>query len=299
MSNDATSSRHSVLLIGGPDAGKTNYVFRLWLAIKSNVSFLHSERLPDNLEYLEAGASDLLRGDFAPHTPSDVHNQCVIPIRYSNASGETCGDLIVPDCSGEQWLGIYRKREWTEKWDQLIKEGCGCLLFVRVDSDQIVAPLDWISCAALYGKPLDEGAPDPESIAPTQIVLTDWIQCLRQAFTAKVRGQYRPRIGVIVGAWDLVPEDRKALGPTAYIAKEFPLLGQFMEANEESFQFAVFGLSVVGGDLKNEPAFRKSYLDGEPLSSGYIVHSLDESVVSIPDLTVPVAWALGLYQADK
>ena len=61
-------NKPSVLLIGGPDAGKTNYLGRLWIAINSNAGLLRKDGLPDDLAYLEEVANELLQGRFAPHS---------------------------------------------------------------------------------------------------------------------------------------------------------------------------------------------------------------------------------------
>ena len=54
---------------------------------------------------------------------------------------------MVPDCFGEKWMDVCRKREWSNEWEELINEDCGCLVFLRVESEQIVPALDPITCA--------------------------------------------------------------------------------------------------------------------------------------------------------
>ena len=246
MASETIRASRSVVLIGGPDAGKTNYICRLWLAIKSANGLLRPAGLPDHLDYLEAGAEELLGGNFAPHTPSGVHHECVIPFEHASTSGTTKGQLVVPDCPGESWIQVYKTRHWSDMWERLIEEGCGCLVFLRADSDQIIPHLDWINCVELFGKPLDESAPEYDT--PTQVVITDWLQCLRQAFTRRVRGNYMPRIGIVIAAWDLLPTDQQQARPDDYLNENFPLLSQFIRANGHRFHFATFGLSVMGGD---------------------------------------------------
>ena len=141
----------SVLLVGGPDTGKTNFLCRLGLAIFEKTGRLHADGLPEELEYLKAGVDKILSGEFAPHTPHDVINRIVIPVKDSIGMKSFRGSLVVPDCSGEQWQNLYRKREWSEDWEDIITDLCSCLLFVRIDSDENVNPLDWISCEKLLG----------------------------------------------------------------------------------------------------------------------------------------------------
>jgi hypothetical protein len=291
------NNAQAVLLIGGPDAGKTNFLIRLWLAIRKKTGRLRAEGIPADLEYLETGVDKLLRGEFAPHTPREVHNRIVIPVKESNA-GESHATLIIPDCSGEEWLAIYRKREWSQEWEDVVSDTCGCLLFVRVDSDQNITPLDWITCTKVFGSPMN--LPDSpengggEHETPTQVIMTDWLQCLRRAFTERVGGFFRPRIGIIVAAWDRIPMEQQHLGPEKYLDTNFPMFKQFIDTNEDYFNFAIFGVSIVGGDLRNAPGFREEYLKGDPHKTGYVVHCLKGVVEKANDLTIPVVWAMGL-----
>lgn len=285
-------ARRAVLLVGGPDAGKTNYLVRLWLAIDRKIGRLQADRSPDDLEYLMSGAEIQLGGKFVPHTPREVNNRSVIPVRDANTTEGVSGTLIVPDYSGEEWMEIYRKREWSEDWESLISDVCGCLLFVRVDSNQLVSPLDWVTCEKTFSSVPAAMSYSPESGTPTQAVLVDWLQCLRQAFTDRVGGHFRPRIGIVIAAWDLVPADRQADGPDRYLAAEFPMLEQFMQSNTDRFNFGVFGVSIFGGDPENEPDFLAKYLN-DPIKAGYVIQSVNGVVNRSGDLTLPVAWAMG------
>lgn len=298
MENTSLPKSHSVLLVGGPDAGKTNFLCRLALVIFGKQGRLQADRLPEELEYLRTGADKILTGEFVPHTPHDVLNRSVIPVKEVDSEGDFHGQLVVPDCSGERWLNIYRQREWSEDWETVISDACSCLLFLRVDSDQTIAPLDWVSCEKLLGSPTDVsdsiGNPEAEQIPPTQVVLVDWLQCLRRAFTERVGGSYRPRLGIIVAAWDLVPQDQQDSDPDDYVKLNFPLLWQFKLTNTSRFEFATFGVSIVGGDLNDASGFRKEYLKSDPQKAGYVVHSLRGLISKSSDITIPVAWAMGL-----
>jgi len=243
----------SVLLIGGTDAGKSNFLFRVWIAIDEGRGLLAKNGLPKEFEYLRAGAEELLRGKFAGHTSKEVQERVVVPLRSTRPDGPT-GTVVVPDMPGEQTLTICRRREWSADWEDHISSGCACLLFVRAGSDEVVAPLDWAACFALYGAPAVAPPTDAEEVnpatvppQPTQVVLVEWLQFLRRAFTAVAGGAFRPRVGIVVSAWDAVPTDQQEAGPASYIRDNFPMLNQFLEAHADRFDFRVFGVSVVAG----------------------------------------------------
>ena len=67
---------------------------------------------------------------------------------------EIVGTLIVPDLPGEQILSVYRNRRWSQEWEDKIGPGCGCLLFIRIDSRELIQPLDWITCETRCGGPV-------------------------------------------------------------------------------------------------------------------------------------------------
>ena len=56
MSKKSSSDHEAVLLIGGPDAGKSNFLFRLWIAIDAGQGALVKDGLPSELDYLSGGA---------------------------------------------------------------------------------------------------------------------------------------------------------------------------------------------------------------------------------------------------
>jgi hypothetical protein len=303
MNMEKQEQARSVLLIGVQDAGKTNFLSRFWLSLEAEDGILTRAGLPSDIDYLKTGADHLLKGEFAPHTPHDVHDKTEIPVKTTSGGHEFFGSLVVPDLPGEQVLSVFQTRQWSGEWEDQIRSGCGCLLFVRVDSPELIAPLDWMNCPGQLGSPLPEVSPEKDQTGkakpPTQVVLVDWLQFLRKAFTERVSGSYKPRVGIVVAAWDLAPNEQKAAGPEAWIASNLPLLSQFVQANDDQFEFAYFGVSVASGDLAADAGFKADYLKGDPRRAGEVVHSLSGAVEASTDITLPVAWALGFAPATK
>lgn len=288
----------SVLLVGGPDTGKSNYLFRLWLAIDEGAGSLEKSRLPDEIGYLRGGAELLMSGEFAKHTSRDVHEQVVIPVR-SLREPQRSGLLRVPDMAGEKIQHVYKQRQWGDEWEASISKHCSCLLFVRVGSALTVPALDPSIWLEAFGAPLDPkgGGPqgDVQYATPTEVVLTDWLQFLRRAFTDKVGGRYRPRIGVVVTAWDALRAGDEDIAPNAYLAREMPLLSQFLDSAKEQFSVQIFGVSILSGDVGLDPEAKERVTAGRPTDYGYSVHALSGPFKKDSDVAVPVTWALGWY----
>src|ERR1039458_5416530 len=113
-------TNNSVLLLGGPDAGKSNFLFRLWIAIDQGQGVLTKDGLPSDLEYLRGGAERLLEGEFAERTSKEVQERVVVPVKCTGGVTRTGGTLVVPDAAGAQALGIFRRRQWVGAWEELI-----------------------------------------------------------------------------------------------------------------------------------------------------------------------------------
>jgi hypothetical protein len=283
------STPSNVIFVGGPGSGKSNYLFRTWIAIERNTGRLVPNGLPAELAYLHNGAATLLDGQFAPHTSKDTRELCEVPIAERERP-DFASTLVIPDATGELWLDLYSKREWPLQWDKLVTAHCGFVLFICVGSPHNVAPMDWIACERFYGSGVK---PEPTDV-PTQVLLVEWLQILRSIANKNVGGSYKPRLSVVITAWDRVPSDRRQESPQNYLETEFPLLAQFIRAGAHGFHAKVFGLSIVGGDLQRDSEFRHRYLRSEPSILGYSVW--DAKIASEPngDVLMPIYWALGL-----
>jgi len=279
----------NIIFIGGPSSGKSNYLFRTWIAIERDKGRLVKNGLPDDLEYLHDGASILLDGKFAPHTSKDTRQLCQIPIALRGDPG-SASMLFVPDATGELWLDLYSKREWPVQWDELVTKSCGFVLFICVGSPHNVAALDWITCERFYGS----GVPPQATGVPTQVLLVEWLQILLSITKRKIGCSYMPRLSVVVTAWDRVPADRRQEDPQEYLETEFPLLAQFIRAGAHGFDAKVFGVSIVGGDLELDPEFHKEFMRSEPSNLGYSFSGTLNVTDRRGDVLTPIYWALGL-----
>jgi hypothetical protein len=293
-------NNRAVLLIGGPDTGKSNFLFRAWTQIDSSTGLVVKDGLPADVEYLQSGVEFQLRGEFAVHTSQEVQVISNIPIR-SQSDPHKNALLVVPDINGEQINRIYHERKWSFDWESLITESTAYLFFVRVNSQQTIAPLDWIAWHKLYcGTPApipsaDRQASESAKIVekkvetPTQVVLVDWLQFILKTVHDKHSQAVRPKVGIVVTAWDCVAIDFQG-GPSEWIKENMPLLHQFCITNESVFEFSFFGTSIFSGDPINDLEFKAEISQKDPRKLGYIRHSSDNR--KSDDFTIPITWAL-------
>ncbi|WP_367395151.1 hypothetical protein [Cupriavidus sp. Agwp_2] len=277
--------------MGYPDAGKSNYIFRLWLAIRDGKKRdLLPDGSPDEAEYLNTGVQTQLGGAFAGHTPAATQEFSRIPVISKGNKVK----LILPDRPGEDWLRVYRERRWPEAWEKLVDANTSCLIFLRIHSKNNRSLIDWMTVQQAYGNRGNFARPSTafEDVEPTQVVLVEWIQMLSMLYKRQTSEGVRPRIGIVLSAWDLLSQDDAALGPRGYMESEYGFLADFLESNSDRFEFEVFGVSLYGGDFKHQAAFKKDFLDGDPSKLGYVLRQSGATITESDDLTVPIMWAL-------
>jgi hypothetical protein len=280
-------SSQSIMLIGGPDSGKTNYLARLWKALQSGSGRLKSVEAPD-IKYVEDALAHLLQGSFAPRSEKNIEEsrRDFVVTMALQSSGQQI-KIVVPDVTGELWKDAVSSSELTEEWMNQLKDSSGALLFVRVLSDLNVAPLDWVTARDLLKMDWAE-SPHQEESMPTQVLLCELLRFLQLTLRKRSNGGV-PRVAIVITAWDRLDAEAKALGPSAYIEKQYPLFSGKLE-DVSSLDIKLFGTSVVGGDLEADPAFRQRFFEGDLNTSGYVVQEIDGKVREELDLTLPIAW---------
>lgn len=277
----------SIMLIGGPDSGKTNYVGPLWQALDAKSGALHAAEQPDDISFVLNITEHIYAGYFAPRTEHSDERRDFEVIVAATPGGPRAR-IVVPDISGELWRNAVIDSELDSEWMDELERADGALLFVRVDSDQDVQPLDWVTSRTL----LERNGDNKEPGLPTQVMLCELIRFLEISLAKREDGTL-PRLAVVVTAWDLVDTETFERGPLAYLAREYPLVAGKL-TDLKSLNVLVFGLSSVGGDLKNDPVYRQAFLEDGPDGKGWAAVEDQGGWRKDRDITLPIAWAVGL-----
>lgn len=280
-------ARDSIIMIGAPDSGKTNFLGRLWGALKSENACLRATQQPDDVRYVFDALTHLLQGRFAPRTDTNVNvdeSHCSIQVAWEREGKTEHAELVVPDVSGELWEDVVQTNELPATWLTSVRQSIGALLFVRVDSPLRIPSLDWVTARAR----LEVGGEDAESQIPTDVQLCEFLRFL-ELFLGKDAHVSKPRVAVLVAAWDIVDEGRSQQGPKAYLRHEFPLFA-YRLSDISMVEVKIFGVSVVGGDFRDE-AFKDRFLAGDVNEFGYVVTE-PGARSHRDDVTTPVRWVL-------
>ena len=238
---------HSI--IGLPRSGKTTFLAALWHLIDAGEvsTKLVLDKLVGDHQHLNKIVEAWRRCEEVPHTSMAAEVSVSIHVREQSTGRAAI--LGFPDLSGESFERQLTTRTCRPTYIENFEDAGGILLFLNADRAH-----DGLTILDLG--PVLEGVPDAErlgqisewsqKLVPEQVQLVELLQfLLRPPFRRGKR-----RIAVIVSAWDVVPEPRPS--PADWLARELPLLNQFLVTNSGSFEFQVYGVSAQGGDVTSE-----------------------------------------------
>ena len=285
-------SSSNVILVGGPDTGKTNFIGRLWIALQTGNSAISTSGVPEEIEYVEDVVAHLHQGRFAPRTeqkPEVEQGSVTIPLDVRNSGGTVETSLCIPDVSGEVWKKAVETNELPPGWMARLEGAFAALLFVRVLSATNASPTDWVNEPKLM-RHQEQGQQD---VVPTQVMLCELLRFLELKLADRPAGR-RPRVAVVVTAWDLLDEDRSCAGPRAYLQEEYPLFAGRL-SDVDRCEVMVFAVSILGGDPVGDEGFREGLLDSGFDRAGYVRFDNDGEVRENHDVSLPVAWATGAW----
>jgi hypothetical protein len=277
-----------IILVGGPETGKTNYLGRLWIALRAKKFQLKSTLTPENITYVDGIAEHVLQGKFAPRT-EDTNMAREFQATISSVDGTAVTDIVVPDMKGEIWQIAVRTLEIPPIWLNALKESNSAVVFLRARSPLIVQPLDWVVSQTLIRGGIIQQFQDDE--VPTQVSIMELLRFLDENLRRDRQGLL-PKVALVVTAWDVLDFDEKKAGPMAYIEQEFPLLAARLK-DQLTIDVKVFGSSIVGGDLENDEDFMNKFLaDGDIHKCGYVICDTEKGIIEEKDVTEPIRWLL-------
>jgi hypothetical protein len=131
----------------------------------------------------------------------------------------------------------------------------------------------------------DEGKPTK---IPTQIALCEYLRFLEFGLK-RTPGGPKPRVAVLVAAWDRLDKEKRVQGPMAYLQTQYPMFAGRLE-DIDTLEVKTFGVSVVSGDF-SDPAFKAKFFEEGLKSAGYVVID-DNPAEFVSDLTLPVSWVM-------
>jgi len=282
---------HSI--IGLPFSGKTTFLAALWHLIDAGE--IETRLVLDHLEgdkrYLNSIAKSWRECKRVGRTSMSGEVDVSIHARIVQTGQQIV--LGFPDLSGESFARQFAtRRAKTDYVEGFNREG-GMLLFISANKstdgltiadlgpellDAVEAP-DTTANEGIATQPAVDALVDWKyEMVPQQAQLVDLLQML-QSTPFEIR---RRKLAVIVSAWDVVPDPD--LRPAQWLAREMPLVFQYLAHNPESFDFKVWGVSAQGGDISGGD--RQKLLSMTPSER---VRCIGEESQS-SDITAPISW---------
>lgn len=266
-----TTPSHHILLIGLPGSGKTSFLGALWFMVNQTHigCSLTLKTLDGDSKYPNEIRDAWLAYEPVPRNFVDKEKMVSMALKSRSGAGEV--GLTFPDVSGESFRYQWAKRQLKTSFDALLRKASGGIMFVGPNTiikphlihsveelataieDPLLTAGPNVDAAQVVAKPWDIEK------APTQVQLVELLQIMssRDHFTPRFR------IAVVVSAWDEL--EGLQMTPSEYVSTELPLLSQFVQSNEDLFEFTFYGLSAQGAryaspvftskDLKDLPAF--------------------------------------------
>lgn len=282
------STPANLLFIGLPGSGKTTFLAALWHVLndRSSATSLKLTKLSGDRTYLNQITKEWRECSQVLRT--NLQTEQVV-ILHLDGDGFGAFDLSIPDLAGEAFKHQLTDRRMSHRHDAFVQEATGVMLFLHPDvqkgtqlvvARRLEAELSGAheedATAASAGV---DNAWSPE-LLPTQVKLVELLQFVLE------RTQRKLRVAVVVSAWDLVDN----LGaPHEFVARELPLLQQFLVTNDDLFEYSVFGVSAQGGDI-TVAAEKQTLLDLEDALKRIKVRQEQQTS---QDITKPIAWLLG------
>jgi hypothetical protein len=286
---------HNFLLIGLPSTGKTSFLAALWYAIQQNESptGLVLKRLEGDNAYPNKIRDAWLA--FKPVGRNPTDSESFVSMRLKRSSSDEEAHLTFPDVSGESFKQQWTSRQLPASYEKCLREANGGILFIHPDSikhplrieevDDLAALIDdsvAVELAAPAGPPpAASHVPWDIEKASTQVQLVELLQFMmgRPAFR-------RPfRLVIAVSAWDLVAPSK--IRPEDWVARELPLLRQFLSAHRKTFEVSFYGVSAQGGKYEGED--KKAMETKLPATR---IEVVGEGVKNKHDITEPLLWLM-------
>lgn len=277
------SPSRSILLIGGPNTGKTHFGGQLLGRLQLEQAKLRMRSEPESIVPFEEVLRRLAQGLAADHTSVNTYEEIILPLAHPEGDRV---DIVWPDYGGEQIRLMMNQRRVNDVWKERIRESDGWLLFIRpsilhAQDDIFTRPLHELTASGEV-----DSAPYEWTSQAFYIELLQLLLYVRGLGTLTRAAE--PHLGVVLSCWDELDEKDQALPPPVLLRQEMPLVSAFLASTWQAPSLAVVGLSSLGRPLSKENE-DEGYIEQGPETFGYVVQP-DSEYTS--DLTVPIQWLL-------
>lgn len=274
-----------LLLLGGPNSGKTHYAGQLYGRLRRRPGLLRlreSVGTPSDLTVLQEVLGCLENGHTADHTSAETFAEVSLPL--IDSKGRSI-NLRWPDYGGEQLSSVVDQRAVPDSWRARLQRADCWVLLIRLHIETTYPEaLQQLVHRASEGN----GDEAPRSSWDANARWVELLQILLHvAGIGTVAGIRAPRLAVLLSCYDELSREERS--PWQALAERLPMLSSFIDVNWLPEARSVWGLSALGKALDKESA-DECFLDKGPEHQGWVVGP--EGGAADPDLTRPLSWLL-------
>lgn len=276
----------NILIIGGPNAGKTHFGGQLYGRLNSRLFKykISSSNRPADLTIFNDVLNKLYEGKRAAHTEGSANNSIELKIESESESDIT---FSFPDYAGEQVNLIIDNRRVNTIWKEYIDESSSWILFVRLDDIDKIEDI------------INRGIPSPEELKKRNnksppVRLSDaaqFVELLQTLLYIKKISSLskisRPNLTIVLSCWDVLKQKEGAI-PLELLKDRLPLLYDFVSNNWEESSLSILGFSSTEKTLTDDPD--EEYIESSPIEFGYFI---THDGVKEKDLTLAIGTFIG------
>jgi hypothetical protein len=280
------SLENNVLIIGGPNAGKTHFGGQLYGRLNSRLfSYkIDPHNRPSDLTIFQEVIDRLSEGKRAGHTEASANRNIELKVIDENNNNVV---FAFPDYAGEQVNFIIDNRLINTLWKQYIDTSSSWLLFVRLDDVKDIEDI------------INRGIPSAEEIqkrnsTPPPVKVSDaahFVELLQMLLYIKgiptMNKINKPNLTIVLSCWDLLTLPNNTL-PDVVLKERMPLLYHFVKNTWSDNSLSIIGLSSTEKTLTDEAD--EEYIDKLPINFGYIINQKGKKQ---KDLTLSILTFIG------
>lgn len=272
----------NILIIGGPNVGKTHFGGQLYGRLQTRNSFYKIVSPPENLVIFKEVLESLNDGKSAGHT--NVAANDVLELEIENNKGAR-SLFSFPDYGGEQVRSIVNDRRINKTWKDQIEKSDAWMLFIR--PDDIPAIEDIVNRGLPAQDVLEKRNKDVGPLVLSRSAFyIELIQMLLYTKKSSTNSQLKsPLLTIVLSCWDCVEEHVKGKLPKDVLKEKLPSFYSYIAASWRENAFTVIGLSSTEKTLSDKTPDQE-YIRKGPENFGYII---TENGQKERDLTLSIA----------
>jgi Double-GTPase 1 len=275
-----------ILVLGGPNSGKTHYGGQLYGRVQRRPGLLRlrsEQGTPTDLSAFKEVLDSLEKGCAARHTETGTWAEVMLPL--TDVRGNAV-DLRWPDYGGEQFRAIFDKRATASAWQNRLDQANRWVVLIRLNSETTYPDALKHLCKKA------DGAVTHSVRAGDWDANARWVETfqimLHIAGVDTVRRINNPRLCIMLSCYDELAEPKEK--PIETLAEKLPLVASFIESTWMPEAVSVWGLSALGCPLE-KTSENENFAEEGPEYQGWVIRP--DGGARQPDLTEPLAWLLG------